>query len=140
VINLEGRSSDFDVYALDVIWVQEFARAGWLRDLSHILPLNDRNDIFRGPMEAAIYQDKVYAIPWYIDGEFFSIERIFWRNTVFSPPKTWYDLVRIASEVTRKEPDLYGFIWQGKQYEGLVCNALEYIHSNGGDILKNGGL
>jgi multiple sugar transport system substrate-binding protein len=37
-----------------------------------------------------------------------------------------------------KETGLYGFIWQGKQYEGLVCNALEYIWSNGGDILDNG--
>jgi multiple sugar transport system substrate-binding protein len=46
--------------------------------------------------------------------------------------------VHIAIEITRKEPGLYGFIWQGKQYEGLVCNALEYMHSHGGDVLKNG--
>ncbi|HEX9830418.1 MAG TPA: ABC transporter substrate-binding protein [Thermodesulfobacteriota bacterium] len=134
-INLEGRSSDFDVYAIDVIWVQEFARAGWLRDLSHILPLKNRDEFFHGPMKAAIYQDKVYAVPWYIDAGVLYYRRDLLEKYGFSPPKTWYDLVRIASEVTRKEPNLYGFIWQGKQYEGLVCDALEYIHSNGGDIL-----
>jgi trehalose/maltose transport system substrate-binding protein len=138
VINLEGRSSDFDVYAIDVIWVQEFARAGWLRDLSHVLPLKKRNDFFQGPMQAAVYRDKVYAIPWYIDAGILYYRKDLLGKYGFSPPKTWSDLVRIASEVSRKEPHLYGFIWQGKQYEGLVCNALEYIHSNGGDILKDG--
>jgi multiple sugar transport system substrate-binding protein len=138
VINLEGRSSDFDVYAIDVIWVQEFARAGWLRELSHILPLKRRDDFFEGPMEAAVYQGKVYAIPWYIDAGILYYRKDLLEKYGFSPPKTWFDLVRIASEVTRQEPNLYGFIWQGKQYEGLVCNALEYIHSNGGDILKDG--
>lgn len=138
VINLEGRSADFDVFATDVIWVQEFARAGWLRDLSHMLPMKKRDDFFQGPIEAAMYQDKVYAIPWYIDAGILYYRKDLLGKYGFSPPKTWSDLVRIASEVTRKEPDLYGFIWQGKQYEGLVCDALEYIHSNGGDILKDG--
>jgi multiple sugar transport system substrate-binding protein len=138
VINLEGRSADFDVFAIDVIWVQEFARAGWLRDLSHLLPLKNRDDFFQGPMEAAMYQDKVYAIPWYIDAGVLYYRKDLLEKYGFSPPKTWNDLVRIASEVTREERGLYGFIWQGKQYEGLVCDALEYIHSNGGDILKDG--
>lgn len=138
VINLEGRSGEFDVFAIDVIWVQEFARAGWLRDLSLILPLENRDDFFRGPMEAATYQGKVYAIPWYIDAGILYYRKDLLGKYGFSPPNTWYDLVQIASEITKKEPGLYGFIWQGKQYEGLVCDALEYMHSNGGDILKNG--
>ena len=36
-INLEGKSADFDVLSMDVIWVPEFARAGWLRDVSPLL-------------------------------------------------------------------------------------------------------
>ena len=34
VINLEADSPGFDVMMLDVIWVPEFARAGWLLDLT----------------------------------------------------------------------------------------------------------
>ena len=34
VINLEGGSPPFDVMMLDVIWVPEFARAGWILDLT----------------------------------------------------------------------------------------------------------
>lgn len=49
VINLEGRSADFDVLGLDVIWVPEFAKAGWLRDLSHLLPEDDKGGFSRVP-------------------------------------------------------------------------------------------
>src|SRR5262245_33405866 len=34
VINLEGRGAACDVMMLDVVWVAEFARAGWLLALS----------------------------------------------------------------------------------------------------------
>jgi multiple sugar transport system substrate-binding protein len=36
------------------------------------------------------------------------------------------------------EKNLYGFIWQGKQYEGLVCAVLEFLHSNGGAVIEKG--
>ncbi|MDI6890960.1 MAG: extracellular solute-binding protein [Thermodesulfovibrionales bacterium] len=55
VINLEGKSSDFDVLSMDVIWVPEFARAEWLRDLSHLLPEDERKEFFPGPIQAVTY-------------------------------------------------------------------------------------
>ena len=136
VINLEGKSSDFDVLSMDVIWVPEFARSGWLRDISHLITPEDKEDFFPGPMEAVVYKDKVYAIPWYIDAGLLYYRKDLLQKYGFSPPKTWQELVEIAQYITSKEPELYGFIWQGKQYEGLVCNILEYFWSNGGDILE----
>ncbi|MFZ3065572.1 MAG: extracellular solute-binding protein [Nitrospirota bacterium] len=56
VINLEGKSSDFDVLSMDVIWVPEFARAGWLRDISHLLALKEREEFFPGHMDAVTYK------------------------------------------------------------------------------------
>jgi len=137
-INLEGKSADFDVVSLDVIWVPEFARAGWLRDLTNILPEGKRKDFFPGPMEAVTYKNTVYAIPWYIDAGVLYYRKDLLDKYKFTPPKTWQELVKAAQYITSKEKGMYGFIWQGKQYEGLVCNVLEYIWSNGGDVLKDG--
>jgi multiple sugar transport system substrate-binding protein len=138
VINLEGKSSDFDILSMDVIWVPEFARAGWLRNLSNLLSEDERKEFFPGPMDAVTYKGKVYAIPWYIDAGILYYRKDLLKKYSFSPPKTWQELVDIARYITSKEKGLYGFIWQGKQYEGLVCNVLEYFWSNGGDVLKNG--
>ena len=37
VVNLEGGNAGLDVLMLDVIWVPEFAQAGWLLDLTPFL-------------------------------------------------------------------------------------------------------
>ncbi len=138
VINLDGKTTVFDVLSMDVIWVQEFAMAGWLRDISSLLPLEERIGFFTGPMDAVTFKDKVYAIPWYIDAGVLYYRKDLLEKYGFYPPTTWDELVKTAKTITAEEKDLYGFIWQGKQYEGLVCNVLEYIWSNGGDVLEDG--
>ena len=138
VINLEGKSSEFDILSMDVIWIHEFARAGWLRDLSHMMPEQEIKKFFPGPIQAVTYKKSVYAIPWYIDAGLLYYRKDLLQKYGFSPPQTWHELVKIAQYITKREKRLYGFIWQGKQYEGLVCNVLEYFWSNDGDVLKDG--
>ncbi len=55
-------------------------------------------------------------------------------------PQTWRQLTEIArniqeSERTAGRTRMWGFVWQGRAYEGLTCNALEWIHSAGGGNL-----
>jgi multiple sugar transport system substrate-binding protein len=138
VINLGAESADFDVISMDVIWVQEFAGAGWLRDLSHLISGAEREDFFSGPIEAVTHEGKLYAVPWYIDAGLLYYRKDLLEKYGFKPPVTWPELVGIAKRIMEREPGLYGFLWQGKQYEGLVCNVLEYIWSNGGGVLGDG--
>lgn len=138
VINLEGRSADFDVFSMDVIWVPEFAKAGWLKDISRLLPEAERDDFFPGPMEAVAYNGRIYAIPWYIDAGLLYYRKDILDKYGFLAPKTWRELVDTAQYIASREDGIYGFIWQGKQYEGLICNVLEYMWGNGGDVLKDG--
>lgn len=138
VINLEGGSGEFDVFALDVIWGPEFARAGWLRDLSHTMPPEKREIFFSAPMEAVTWRGGIYAVPWYMDAGILYYRKDLLEKHGFEPPRTWDELVRISKAVMEKEPGLYGFVWQGKQYEGLVCDALEFIWSAGGAVLEGG--
>jgi multiple sugar transport system substrate-binding protein len=41
----------------------------------------------------------------------------------------------MAAKVTRDQGIDNGFVFQGDQYEGGVCNGCEYIWSHGGNIL-----
>src|SRR6266849_8184374 len=67
VINLEGaggRGAGFDVMMLDVIWVPEFARAGWLSDLTTHLRPDELAPHFPSAVAAATYGGRVWALPW----------------------------------------------------------------------------
>ncbi|HSN71521.1 MAG TPA: ABC transporter substrate-binding protein, partial [Steroidobacteraceae bacterium] len=138
-INLRARSTAFDVLAVDVIWVAEFARAGWIADLSADLPVAERADFFSGPMAAVTYDDRVYAIPWYVDAGLLYYRRDLLDRYGREPPRTWGELVATARAISAEEPGMHGFIWQGRQYEGLVCNALEYLWSAGGTVIDAEG-
>lgn len=133
-INLQARSADFDVFALDIIWVAEFAQAGWLRDLSHLLPDAERADFFPGPLAAGSWQGRLYALPWFVDAGVLYYRKDLLAKHGFSPPTTWPELARAARTIASRESGVHGFVWQGKQYEGLVCNALEYLWSSGGGL------
>lgn len=136
-ITLDSGHVPFDVMAIDTIWMQEFARAGWVIPLDEILPPREREHYFPNAVEAATFDGRVYGVPWYVDAGVLYYRRDLLDRYGLPPPATWEELVRTARTVVEQEqnPRLTGFVWQGKQYEGLVCNALEMIWAHGGDLL-----
>jgi trehalose/maltose transport system substrate-binding protein len=46
---------------------------------------------------------------------------------------------KIQTGERKSNPNFYGFVFQGKAYEGLTCNALEWIASSGGGHYIDGG-
>ncbi len=138
---LEARSSDFDVFALDVVWVPEFARAGWLRDASDLVSEDDRRDFFDGPLLATTLGGKAYAVPWFMDGGLLYYRADLLEKHGLAVPDTLDDLARATRTVIEgeRDPSLLGFLFQGRQYEGLVCSALEIVHSvPGGAFVADG--
>jgi len=136
-INLEGGSGGIDVLAMDVIWIAEFSRAGWIRPLNSFFPHKAQAQFLPNTIRAVTYRGQVFAVPWNIDAGLLYFRQDLLEKYARQPPRTWSELVETAQIILRGErnPRLYGFIWQGRQYEGLICNALEFIWGNGGDIL-----
>ncbi len=135
-MNLEGQTPAFDVLAADVIWVQEFAKAGWIRNVDLLLPARERDQYFPSAIEAVSFQDHLYAVPWYVDAGMLYYRRDLLERHGLTVPRTWEALVQTARTILDRErdPALKGFVWPGKQYEGLVCVALEMIWSHGGHL------
>jgi multiple sugar transport system substrate-binding protein len=135
--SLEGGAQDFDVMVIDVIWAPEFARAGWAADLSEFFPPAQlKQDFLPGPAEAVVVDGRTVAVPWYVD-----VGLLYYRtDLVPRAPKTYAELQGFARAAQAKDPSLAGYVWQGKQYEGLNCNVLEAVWGHGGAILQQGRL
>ena len=141
VINLEGRSPGFDVLMLDCIWTPEFARAGWLLDLTPYLQPGELAPFFPSTVASATYDHRVWALPWNMN-----VGLLFYRTDLLAkyglqPPDTYEALVEQARLIRGRErdPALDGYLWQGKQYEGLVVNVLEALWANGAPLITDDG-
>ena len=130
--SLEGGGADFDVLVADVVWVPEFARAGWIADLSDDFPAAQLSEDFLPSAISAVTLDgKTFAVPWYLD-----VGLLYYRtDLVPRAPRTWTELEDFAGLARARDPTLQGYLWQGRQYEGLVCNVYEAIWAFGGQSL-----
>jgi multiple sugar transport system substrate-binding protein len=141
VINLEGRSPGFDVMMLDVIWVPEFARAGWLLDLTSRLRPGELAPNFPSTVEAATFDGRVWALPWNMN-----VGLLYYRSDLLgkyglAPPETFDELIEQVRRVREgeRDPRLGGYLFQGKQYEGMIVNVLEAFWASGTRLVAADG-
>lgn len=123
----------YDIVFCDVTWVPKFAAAGWLADLTDRLPAVVRDEFLAADIEAGVYKGRLYRIPAFTDAGL-----LYYRSDlVVRPPQTFHDLAATAAEF--QSADRAGYLWQGKQYEGLVTNYLEILWGYGGDWISTDG-
>jgi multiple sugar transport system substrate-binding protein len=117
----------------DVIWPAQFAANGYIADLTDLF--TDRDAFAPGPVASATYENRVYGLPWYLDVGLLYYRRDWLEDAGFSePPQTWDELKEMAQQITQDNGRAkYGFVFQGDNYEGGVCNGLEYVRTHGGD-------
>lgn len=147
IIPLKAGETDPDVFLMDIIWIGQFAASGWLErldpyvaeegfDLGPFFPeMIDQVDRFGGSL---------VALPVYVDaGLLYYRTDLLDKYGYSEPPRTWTELAEMAARVQEGEraanPAFWGFVWQGAQYEGLVCNFLEYAVSSGGGFVDERG-
>jgi multiple sugar transport system substrate-binding protein len=134
----QAASGAIAVIGVDVIWPKQFAPQGWTIDLSDRFPTSEQNKFVPVTIEAASYQDGVYAVPWCSCpdvGLLYYRKDLLDESGISAPPETWDDLKAMAVQVSEEAGVQNGFVFQGSNYEGGVCNALEYIWTHGGDVL-----
>ncbi|HSD10969.1 MAG TPA: ABC transporter substrate-binding protein [Candidatus Binatia bacterium] len=141
---LKNRDPGIDVYFLDVVWLAEFAAAGWVAPLDSRFRSEDRAEFLEGPIEASTWRGQVYAVPAFIDAGILYYRRDLLEKYRLPVPTTWAELEAEARQIVAAErsaePELRGYSGQFQQYEGLVCNMLEFVTANGGRFLDERGL
>ncbi|UIO45115.1 ABC transporter substrate-binding protein [Brevibacillus brevis] len=137
VTMFSAQSSEIDVFDLDVIWPAEFAQAGYLLPLDRLMEQDgiETGKYIKGAMDAGNFGGQQWTMPKFIDAGL-----LFYRKDLVSEaPRTWDDLIAQAKATKGKGGTKFGYLMQAKQYEGLVCNFVEFSASYGGKILDEQG-
>ena len=132
----EVKSPEVDIYGIDIIWAGELAEH--LVDLYEYGARDHTQDHFQAIIENNTVDGKLIAIPYMTNAPV-----MFYRTDLLgkygyaAPPKTWDELTEMAAKIQEGEradgnQDFWGFVFQGKAYEGLTCDALEWVASSGG--------
>ncbi|MBB5702039.1 trehalose/maltose transport system substrate-binding protein [Ochrobactrum daejeonense] len=131
---LAAGNADIDVYQTDVVWAPQLS--------DQFIDLTEAaKDVtgahFPSIIASQTVNGKLVALPFYTDAP-----ALFYRKDLLEKynkqvPVTWDEMAATAREIMDKEraegkSDLWGFVFQGNAYEGLTCNALEWIKSSGG--------
>ncbi|GGM14683.1 ABC transporter substrate-binding protein [Deinococcus aerophilus] len=133
---LAARDDTLDIFLIDVVRTATFAAAGWAEPLNSYISGLDAylGSFLPGPVNAATYNGKLYAMPAFTDAQFLYYRKDLLSKYKLSVPKTWDELTAAATKIQKGEGgNMQGFNFQGAPIEGTVCNFLETLWTAGGD-------
>jgi multiple sugar transport system substrate-binding protein len=139
VQSLSRGDGSVDVFTQDVIWIAEFANAGWALPLDSYVDTSARADYFPGLIQACTWKGKLTALPWFVDSGMLYYRKDLLDGAGIQVPTTWDQLTSAATTLMSSGKAKFGFLWQGKQAEVLVCDLVEFVGSAGGSILGSDG-
>jgi len=133
---LSAGNADIDVYRTDIVWAPQIA--------DHLVDLSKYENVrasakehFPSIIESQTVNGRLVALPYYTDAP-----ALFYRTDLIekyhlSVPKTWDDLATAAKTIQDGEraagaANFHGYVFQAAAYEGLTCNGLEWLVSEGG--------
>ncbi len=139
---LAAGTSDIDLFQTDVIWAPQLA--------DHFVDLTEAaKDIvpkhFPSIIESQTVGGKLVALPIFTDAPALYYRKDLLEKYGVAVPTTWAELTTAAQTIQDGERaegkgEFWGFVWQGNAYEGLTCNALEWVKSfGGGQIVEPDG-
>ena len=139
---LSAQNPDIDVYQTDVIWAPQLAQH--FVDMTEIAK-DIVKDHFPSIIQSQTVDGKLVALPIFTDAPALYYRKDLLEKHGASVPKTWTELTETAKKIQDAEraagaKDLYGFVFQANAYEGLTCDALEWVKSyGGGQIIEPDG-
>ncbi|MCP6761459.1 MAG: ABC transporter substrate-binding protein [Fischerella sp. CENA71] len=124
--------SPYDLINMDVIWTPKFAAAGWLLDLTNKVTQSELAAFSPRDVEGGRYKGRLYRIPMRSDVGMLYYREDLLKQAGFNPPETFTDLIKISQNLKQQDKINWGYLWQGRQYEGLAAMFVEVLEGFGG--------
>lgn len=129
---LSAQSTDIDIIQIDMVWPGMLAKH--LLDLREVLPADATQGYFQAQVDNATVNGRLVTMPWFTDSGLLYYRKDLLEKYNKQVPQTWEEMTTTARDVQQAErnagnANAWGYIFQGRAYEGLTCNALEWISS-----------
>lgn len=124
-------NSPYDLVFMDIVWTPKFSAAGWLKDLSEYISSAELEKFLPGDIQGGMYQGKLYRAPFRSDAGMLYYRHDLLEKTGYKPPETFTELMTISQDLQQRGLSEWGYVWQGKQYEGLSAMFVEILQGNG---------
>lgn len=132
----EAESPDIDVLQVDVIWPAIIAPH--VVDWNEYFTEDEIAEFFADMVGGQTVDGKLVAIPFFADAA-----GMYYRTDLLDKygvdvPETWADVAEAAEIIQEGEQaegneEFVGYVWQGNDYEGLTCDAHEWLVASTGD-------
>jgi len=130
----------YDAVMIDVIWPDEFIKAGYLLDVTDRITPEMKSGMFPASWNGVTRNGKVYGMPWLMDVKYFMYNKdMLQKAGITDPPKTWEELVDQAKIIKDKGIVEFPIIWSWNQKEGVVCDYAVLLYGNGGSFVDANG-
>lgn len=134
---LAAGSGDIDLFLIDVVWPGTLA--------PHMLDLKTHaeavaDEHFQTIIDNNMVDGQLVAMPWWTDAPVLFYRQDLLEQYGEAVPETWEQLTATAETIQQAEREagndrFWGYVWQGRAYEGLTCDALEWVASYGGGTI-----
>ncbi|MGE5496504.1 MAG: extracellular solute-binding protein [Syntrophothermus sp.] len=140
--SLRSGGDGIDVIAVDLIWVQRFAK--WCEPLSRYFPDESKNRILKSALESCYYDGELVAVPFdLVQGVLYYREDLLKKlangDKIINKLKnqiTWEEFIQLKNQIPSANPY---YVIPAAVYEGLVCIYIELLLSLKPDYFEKEG-
>ncbi|HSJ88548.1 MAG TPA: ABC transporter substrate-binding protein [Anaerolineales bacterium] len=130
----------YDVFLVDDIWYAEFAKAGYVLDVTDRVSKETHDKIFPAAWDITTVNGKIYGMPWLLDEKYFYYNEDMLKQAGFdAPPATWEELLSQAKVLKDKGIVEYPLVWSWGQAEAAICDWVVLLYGNGGSLVDDKG-
>lgn len=129
---LRGRGDGIDIFAVDPIWVQRFAK--WSEPLAHYFSESEIKRILNLSLASCYYEGELYAVPLdMVHGIMYYRDDLLKKNKDYPEIVkklknniTYDDFIKLANQIKSSTPF---YVFTATDYEGLICVYMELLLS-----------
>lgn len=140
--SLRGRGDGIDLFAVDVIWVQRFAK--WCEPLDNYFSAEEKHRILNVALKSCYCDGELVAVPLDL------VQGImYYRSDIIGKLKngkeiikklenniTWSDFIKLKTEIGLPNPY---YTFAATDFEGLICSFMEVLLSIKPDYFETYG-